>query len=100
MGSGTANMSPFGDRGQIEVDRGLAEFRSGRPVLLRGGGETLLTLPVEGLDAGRLTAFMELCAPAPPCLAISARRAWALGFAAEPAGLKLAADVSAARILS
>jgi GTP cyclohydrolase II len=100
MGSGTANMSPFGDRDQVQVDRGLAEFRSGRPVLLRGGGETLLTLPVEGLDAGRLAAFMELCAPAPPCLAISARRAWALGLAAEPAVLKLAADVSAARILS
>jgi GTP cyclohydrolase II len=100
MGSGVAGMRAFGDKAQIEVDRGLAEFRSGRPVLLRGGGETLLTLPVEGLDAPRLAAFTELCAPTLPRLAISARRARALGLAAEPAALKLAPGVSAARIFS
>src|ERR1700719_3938900 len=100
MESGVAGTCAFGDRAEIEVDRGLAEFRSGRPVLLRGGGETLLTLPIEGLDARRLAAFTELCAPTLPRLAISARRAWALGLAAEPAALKLEPGVSAARIFS
>jgi GTP cyclohydrolase II len=100
MGSGVAGMSPFGDKDQIEVDRGLAEFLSGRPVLLRGGGETLLALPVEGLDARRLAAFTELCAPILPRLVITARRARALGLAAEAAALKLAPSVSAARIFS
>jgi len=100
MGSGVAGMSPFGDKAAIAVDRGLAEFRSGRPVLLQGGGETLLTLPVEGLDARRLAAFTELCAPTLPRLAISARRARALGLAAAPAALELAPGVSADRIFS
>jgi GTP cyclohydrolase II len=100
MGSGVAGMSPFGDKAHIEVDRALAEFRSGRPVLLRGKGETLLALPVEGLDAPRLAVFTELCAPTLPRLAVSARRARALGLAPEPAALNLGPGVSAAQIFS
>jgi len=72
----------FGAKGQVGVNRGVAEFHAGRPVLISGGGKTLLTLPVEGLDAERLAAFMELCAPVLPRLVITARRALALGLGA------------------
>ena len=68
----------FGTKGQIGVHRGLSEFHARRPVLITGGDETLLTLPVEGLDAQRLAEFMTLCAPAVPRLVITARRAHAL----------------------
>ena len=91
----------FGTEGQIGVNRGLAEFHAGRPVLITGGGETLLTLPVEGLDTQRLAEFMTLCAPAAPRLVITARRARALGFeATTPVELQLTAGHDADTILA
>src|ERR1700690_3364867 len=72
--------SLFGTKGQIGVSRGVAEFHARRPVLITGDGETLLALPVEGLDAQRLAEFTTLCAPVVPRLVITARRALALGF--------------------
>ena len=72
--------SLFGTKGQIGVNRGVAEFHARRPVLITGDGETLLALPVEGLDAQRLAEFATLCAPVAPRLVITARRALALGF--------------------
>ena len=44
----------FGTREQVGVGRGLAEFRAGRPVVVKSGSETLLCLPVEGLNKERL----------------------------------------------
>jgi GTP cyclohydrolase II len=65
------------------------------------GGETLLSLPVEGLSASRLTAFSKLSAPNFPRLAITARRARALCLdVAAPVALELPADVGADSILS
>jgi GTP cyclohydrolase II len=91
----------FGSKGQIGVNRGLAEFQAGRPVLIAGDGETLLTMPVEGLDAKRLAEFAALCAPAVPRLIITARRALALGLAATtPVALQLARDYDADKILA
>ncbi len=91
----------FGSRGQISVNRGLAEFHARRPVLIAGGGETLLVLPVEGLDARRLAEFATLCAPAAPRLIITARRALALGLGATtPVALQLAAEDDADKILA
>jgi GTP cyclohydrolase II len=91
----------FGSKGQIGVNRGLAEFQAGRPVLIAGEGETLLALPVEGLDAERLAEFAALCAPAVPRLIITARRALALGLAATtPVALQLAGDYDADKILA
>jgi len=75
----------FGSNGQIGVTRGVAEFHAGRPVLVGSGCETILALPVEGLDATRLREFMGLCPPALPCLAITERRARALGFDTDTA---------------
>src|SRR3990167_7837125 len=86
----------FGTREQVGVGRGLAEFRAGRPVLIVSGVETLLCLPVEGLDKERLDAFKALCAPIEPRLVLTGRRARSLGFdASEPVALELAADVDA-----
>lgn len=101
MSAGRANVNAalFGTRGEIGVSRGVAEFHARRPVLISGGGETLLTLPVEGLDAPRLAAFLALCAPARPRLVITAQRARALGLGGDmPVVLQLGTDEDAAAI--
>ena len=98
-----ANMgsSLFGTKGQIGVNRGVAEFHARRPVFISGGGETLLTLPVEGLDAQRLAEFVALCAPVVPRLVITARRALALGLdATTPVGLNFTAGLDVDIILA
>jgi GTP cyclohydrolase II len=82
----------FGATGQVEVERGLAEFRGGRPVLFCDGGQTLLAMPVDGIEAARLAAFRTLCAPTRPRLIVTARRARALGVDADgPMSLALTA---------
>ncbi|MGH6725139.1 MAG: GTP cyclohydrolase II [Pseudolabrys sp.] len=91
----------FGADGQIGVNRGLAEFHARRPVFIAGEGESLLVLPVEGLDARRLAEFATLCAPAVPRLIITARRALALGLAASaPVALQLRPGYDADTILA
>jgi GTP cyclohydrolase II len=93
--------SLFGAKGQIDVNRGIVEFHARRPVLITGGSESLLALPVEGLDAQRLTEFITLCAPAVPRLVITARRALALGLdATAPVALHLESGVDTDRILA
>ena len=100
-GKGDLGSVLFGTSEQVGVGRGLAEFRAGRPVLITSGHETLLTLPVEGLDAARLAAFAVLCAPMRPRLVITASRARSLGLhATESVALDLPADVDATRILA
>ena len=93
--------SLFGTKLQIAVGRGIAEFHAGRPVLITDDGQTLLALPVEGLDAQRLAEFMTLCAPVAPRLVITARRALALGLdATMPVALQLAVGFDADTILA
>ncbi len=100
-GSAVEGFNSFGTNSQISVSRGLAEFHARRPVLVSAAAETLLALPVEGLDAQRLAAFAKLCAPAVPCLVITVRRAMALGLdAAAPMALQLTGRQSADAILS
>jgi GTP cyclohydrolase II len=99
-GGGTGSVL-FGTSEQVGVGRGLAEFRAGRPVLIRGAGETLITLPVEGLDPERLAAFRALCAPIAPRLVITGRRARSLGVeVTDPVALELTPDVDARTILA
>jgi len=99
QGGGIARL--FGVPEQIGVNRGLAEFHARRPVLITGAGETILALPVEGLDAERLAAFATLCAPAAPRLVVTARRALALGLTATaPMALQLATGDDADSILA
>lgn len=91
----------FGAKGQTGVSRGVAEFLARRPVMIAGGGETLLALPVEGLDARRLAEFTMLCAPAMPRLVITAHRAHALNLGAQaPVALSLDRQADASSILS
>src|SRR6185503_764821 len=93
-GNGHAGSGVFGSPDRVLVKRGLAEFRSGRPVVFSSQGpKFLLALPVDGLDPERLHAFQHLCAPAEPRLVLTARRARALGMeSAGPIALKLAKD--------
>jgi len=92
----------FGSPDRVRVKRGLAEFRSGRPVIFSThDSKFLLALPVDGLDQARLHAFEQLCAPAKPRLVVTARRARALGIeAAGPVALKLDANANADTIYS
>src|SRR6478609_9277780 len=91
----------FGTREQVGVGRGLAEFRAGRPAVVTSGNETLLCLPVEGLDKERLIAFRALCAPIAPRLVLTSLRARSLGIDAnEPVALELMSDVDANMILA
>ena len=90
----------FGTSEQVGVGRGLAEFRAGRPVLM-ANGETLLALPVEGLDSKRLAAFRALSEPILPRLVITASRARSIGIATDdPIALELSPDVDARTILA
>jgi GTP cyclohydrolase II len=80
----------FGVPGQVEVERGLAEFRGGRPVRISTPGQSIVALPVDGIDARRLAAFAAFAAPVQPRLVITARRARALGLdVSEPVALAL-----------
>jgi GTP cyclohydrolase II len=91
----------FGTRGYTSVSRGLAEFQGRRPVLIKGVGETILALPIEGLDTQRLAEFRALCAPSVPRLIVTARRALALGLdAAQPIALRISLADDAHTILA
>jgi GTP cyclohydrolase II len=91
----------FGTRTQVGVGRGLAEFRAGRPVVITSSGETLLCLPVEGLDKSRLAAFRALCAPIVPRLVLTGLRARSLGLETnEPVAIEMMDDVDASQILT
>jgi GTP cyclohydrolase II len=72
----------FGRPEHIAVERSLAEFRCGRPVVIAGADETIVAMPVDGMDDQRLAAFRGLVAPAKLALVITARRALALGLEA------------------
>ena len=81
------------DKNDIAVDRGLAEFRAGRPVVIADESEALTALPVEGLTTARLAAFRTLTAPACVRLAVTGRRAKAMGLAAAgPVALDFATE--------
>jgi GTP cyclohydrolase II len=97
----TAMQELFGSPDHISVNRALAEFCSGRPIVIASSRETLITLPVEGIDARRWSGFVEFCAPALPFVAITRQRARMLDLAAtEPVALKLTPTINAAQILS
>jgi GTP cyclohydrolase II len=92
----------FGSPERVLVKRGLAEFRSNRPVIFSSQeGKFHIALPVDGLDAARLHAFEHLCAPAIPKLIVTARRARALGIESDgPVSLALPQAGGAEAILS
>jgi GTP cyclohydrolase II len=84
-GHGSIGPRVFGDAGDVGVQRGLAELRAGRPVLIRAESGAVVALPIDGLRADRFAAFRALCHPVLPQLVVTSRRARALGLdAAHP----------------
>jgi GTP cyclohydrolase II len=70
----------FGTADDIAVQRGIAEFQAGRPVIIADADELIVALPVDGLTDATWGAFNALCAPAAPRLVITARRAHVIGL--------------------
>ena len=66
--------------------RGVAELRRGGTVVLAGAGGALLVLAAEHASADSLSRLRALSGGA-PSLALTARRALALGYGAEPGGV-------------
>jgi len=98
-GTGVAGL--FGRPEHIAVERGFAEFRCGRPVVITAAGEATVAIPVDGMNDERLASFRRLVAPAKPDLVITARRAHALGYeAAGPVRMRLSDHDGAAAIKS
>jgi GTP cyclohydrolase II len=84
----------FDDPGCVGIERALTEFRAARPLIVRGSERGFLVLPVDGLEADRLSLFLRLCSPDLPHLVITERRARTLGLdAAGPAALLLPRNV-------
>jgi GTP cyclohydrolase II len=103
MGNDRLNLSSIllGSREHVGASRALAEFRSGRPIVIAGSTETLLCLPVEGLDRDRLAAFRDLAAPITPRLVLTSSRARSLGIDAdEPIAIELSDNVDSMTVMS
>jgi len=101
MRNGFGHLGPrlLGDKDHVGVERGLAEFRAGRPVVISSGQEAIVALPIDGTDDDRLAAFRSLCAPASPRLVVTARRARALDIDTDvPVLLTLAPTADAESI--
>jgi GTP cyclohydrolase II len=100
-GAGEVGSVLFGTRVEVDVGRGLAEFRAGRPLVISADSERLLCLPVEGLDKERLAAFRTMCAPVLPRLVLTGRRARSLGLQTnEPVALELTPEIEAGTVLT
>jgi GTP cyclohydrolase II len=92
---------PFGPADHIAVERGLAEFRAGRPLIVESPAGSIAALPLDGMTDQWLAAFRQLCAPKPLHVIITASRALALGLdATGPIGLVLAEGATAASTLA
>lgn len=70
----------FGNRKNLDVSRALSELQARRPVRVSSSDESLIVLPVEGLDDQRLREFATLCSPAFPKLVVTQQRARAIGM--------------------
>jgi GTP cyclohydrolase II len=91
----------FGASEQVAVERGLNEFRAGRPIILNAAGESVVVLPVDGMTDPGLNAFRQLCLPARPSLLITSRRARTLGLDGDsPVGLAIGDLLDAAAIFA
>jgi GTP cyclohydrolase II len=91
----------FGSPDHILVNRALAEFRAGRPIVIAGESEALVALPVEHVDERRWAGFVRFCAPASPFLVVTQQRSRVLGLAGNsPVALRLAPGLGAEQILS
>lgn len=86
----------FGSREHVEVSRALSELQARRPIRVRASNESLIALPVEGLDARRFHEFTTLCGPAVPSLIVTQQRARAIGIdTSTPMALSLPGSADA-----
>jgi GTP cyclohydrolase II len=80
----------FGAPEQVAVERGLSEFRAGRPLIFVSEGECAVALPVDGMSDAALGAFRRVCLPQRPHLLVTGRRARTLGLeGAAPTALAI-----------
>jgi hypothetical protein len=70
----------FGTADDIAVQRGIAEFQAGRPVIIADADELIVALPVDGLTEATWNAFKALCAPVALRLVVTERRARVIGL--------------------
>jgi GTP cyclohydrolase II len=92
--------SLFGTPDQVGLVRGVTEIRARRPVLVTANSETVLALPIDGIDSSRLTVFRQLCSPHRPKLILSAPRVRWLGFQTSvPMAFTVTARTSVKRLL-
>lgn len=86
-------LGPFGAAEDVAVQRGIAEFQAGRPVIVAAPGERIVASPVDGLTETTWSAFKAVCTPTALRLVITKNRAQVLGVdAAGPVSITLAAD--------
>ncbi|MBO0752373.1 MAG: GTP cyclohydrolase II [Bradyrhizobiaceae bacterium] len=96
-----AALGPFGVADDVAVQRGIAEFHAGRPVIVEAVTDRILALPVDGLTEATWRAFKVLCAPLVPRLVITKRRARVLGLDVPgPVFLAVSGDDTCDRIWS
>lgn len=97
----SSNSALFGSREYTSVGRALAELQARRPVRLNAPGETLLILPVEGLNNARLAEFISLCRPAVTHVIITRERALAVGLdASTPMAVRMHEGFDADDVIS
>ncbi|WFU18618.1 GTP cyclohydrolase II RibA [Bradyrhizobium sp. CB3481] len=75
----------LGNAEHISVSRALSELQARRPIHISASGESLLALPVDGLDKQRLGDFAVLCSPHAPKLVVTEQRARSIGIKASTA---------------
>src|SRR5260370_27813293 len=64
--TGSKKAGLFGAPKQVAVERGLAEFRAGRPVIIASTHESTAVLPVDVMTYAGLAAYSQLCSPGLP----------------------------------
>ncbi|MDQ0315996.1 GTP cyclohydrolase II RibA [Amorphus orientalis] len=69
----------------IQIHRGCADLRAGRPLIVRSGSDAVAVLAVDGLDQTMLDTFRQDVAAEPPHLLVTDRRAAAIGLTAYEA---------------
>jgi GTP cyclohydrolase II len=95
-----AQSAIFGSREHLDVSRAVSELQARRPVRVSTSDESLIALPVEGLDHQRLHEFAMLRAPAIPKLIVTQQRARAIGIeTSTPMALSLPGTVNASGII-
>jgi GTP cyclohydrolase II len=76
----------FHGQGSVAVDRAIADFRRGEPIIVRDGDRAVLAIAVEAMSEERLARFIRLSGSS-PSLAMTGRRAALLGLGGNTAGV-------------